>query len=102
MNQIKDVEELNNKNENISVYIKTIQDKKEYYLNITISKKIFKYEEILTNNNIPLDIYFILHITPNFLDFYSLYYSYLKLQILVTILIHFEHYFFQAFLFQLH
>ena len=66
MNQIKDVEELNNKNENISVYIKTIQDKKEYYLNITISKKIFKYEEILTNNNIPLDIYFILHITPNF------------------------------------
>ena len=28
MNQIKDVEELNNKNENISVYIKTIQDKK--------------------------------------------------------------------------
>ena len=66
MNQIKDVEEINNKNENISVYIQTLQEKKEYYLNITISKKIFKYEEILTNSNIPLDIYFILHITPNF------------------------------------
>ena len=65
-NQIKDCEALNNLNNNISVYIKTIQDKKEYYINITISKKIFKYEEILTNNNIPLDIYFILHITPNF------------------------------------
>ena len=66
INQIKDCEALNNLNNNISVYIKTIQDKKEYYINITISKKIFKYEEILTNNNIPLDIYFILHITPNF------------------------------------
>ena len=65
-NQIRDCEALNNLNNNISVYIKTIQDKKEYYINITISKKIFKYEEILTNNNIPLDIYFILHITPNF------------------------------------
>ena len=65
-NQIKDCEALNNLNNNISVYIKTIQDKKEYYINITISKKIFKYDEILTNNNIPLDIYFILHITPNF------------------------------------
>ena len=66
INQIKDCEALNNLNNNISVYIKTIQDKKEYYINITISKKIFKYDEILTNNNIPLDIYFILHITPNF------------------------------------
>ena len=65
-NQIKDCEALNNLNNNISVYIKTIQEKKEYYINITISKKIFKYDEILTNNNIPLDIYFILHITPNF------------------------------------
>ena len=66
LNQIKDCEALNNLNNNISVYIKTIQDKKEYYINITISKKIFKYDEILTNNNIPLDIHFILHITPNF------------------------------------
>ena len=66
MNQIKDCEALNNKNNNISVYIKTIQEKKEYYLNITISKKIFKFDEILTNNYVPLDIHFILHITPNF------------------------------------
>ena len=65
-NQIKDCEALNNQNNNISVYIQTIQEKKEYYINITISKKIFKSEEVLTNNNVPLDIYFILHITPNF------------------------------------
>ena len=65
-NQIIECEALNNLNNSISVYIKTIQEKKEYYINITISKKIFKYEEILTNNNVPLDIYFILHITPNF------------------------------------
>ena len=64
--QIIECEALNNLNNSISVYIKTIQEKKEYYINITISKKIFKYEEILTNNNVPLDIYFILHITPNF------------------------------------
>ena len=64
--QISDCEALNNLNNNISVYIKTIQDKKEYYINITISKKVFKFDEVLTNNNIPLDIYFILHITPNF------------------------------------
>ena len=65
-NQIIECEALNNLNNSISVYIKTIQEKKECYINITISKKIFKYEEILTNNNVPLDIYFILHITPNF------------------------------------
>ena len=65
-NQIKDCESLNSQNNNISVYIQTIQEKKEYYINITISKKIFKSEEVLTNNNIPLDIFFILHITPNF------------------------------------
>ena len=65
-NQIKDCEALNNEKNNISVYIQTIQEKKEYYINITISKKIFKSDEVLTNNNVPLDIYFILHITPNF------------------------------------
>ena len=65
-NQINDCEALNNSKNNIAVYIQTIQDKKEYYINITISKKIFKFEEILTNNDVPLDIYFILHITPNF------------------------------------
>ena len=37
---------------------------------------------------------------PDFLDFYYLHYFYPKLQILVTILIHFVHYFFLAFLFQ--
>lgn len=46
--------------------MKTIQDKKEYYLNITISKRIFTSEEILMNNLVPLEIYFILHLTPNF------------------------------------
>jgi hypothetical protein len=66
LNQIKECEALNNENNNIGVYVKPIQDKKEYYLNITISKKIFKSDEVLTNNNVPLDIYFILHITPNF------------------------------------
>ena len=66
LNQIRECELLNNENKNISIYIKPIQDKKEYYLNITISKKIFTSEEILTNNLVPLDIYFILHLTPNF------------------------------------
>ena len=66
MNQIKDCEALNNLNNNISVYIQTIQEKKEYYINITISKKVFKSEEILENQNVPSDIYFILHLTPNF------------------------------------
>ena len=66
LNQIKECEALNNENNNIGVYVKPIQDKKEYYLNITISKKIFKQEEILTNNLVPLEIYFILHLTPNF------------------------------------
>ena len=66
LNQIKECEELNKQNKNIFVYIKPIQDRKEYYLNITISKNIFSAEEILTNNLIPLNIYFILHLTPNF------------------------------------
>ena len=66
INQINDCEALNNKKNNLAVYIKTIQDKKEYYINITISKKVFKFDEILTNKDVPLDIYFILHITPNF------------------------------------
>jgi len=65
-NQIKDCEDLNKQNNNISVYVKSIQDKKEYYLNITVSKKVFSSDEILTNNLVPLDIYFILHLTPNF------------------------------------
>ncbi len=66
LNQIKDCEKLNKVNNNISVYIKTIQDKKEYYLNITVSKKVFTSDEILTNNSVPLDIFFILHLTPNY------------------------------------
>ena len=66
LNQIKDCENLNKVNNNISVYIKTIQDKKEYYLNITVSKKVFTSDEILTNNSVPLDIFFILHLTPNY------------------------------------
>ena len=66
LNQIKECEELNKQNKNIFVYIKSIQDRKEYYLNITISKNIFSADEILTNNLIPLNIYFILHLTPNF------------------------------------
>ena len=67
LNQISACEFLNNQNNNISVYVQTIQEKKEYYINITLSKKIFsKYEEILTNNSVPLDIYFILHLTPNY------------------------------------
>ena len=65
-NQLKECETINKENKNISIYVKTIQDKKEYYLNITISKRIFTSEEILMNNLIPLDIYFILHLTPNF------------------------------------
>jgi len=64
-NQLKECELINKENKNISIYVKTIQDKKEYYLNITISKRIFTSEEILMNN-LPLDIYFILHLTPNF------------------------------------
>ena len=66
MNQIKDCEALNIMNNNISIYIQTIQEKKEYYINITLSKKIFKKEEIVENKNVPSDIYFILHLTPNF------------------------------------
>ena len=66
LKQIKECEDLNLKDKNIFVYIKSIQDKKEYYLNITISKNIFSAEEILTNNLIPLNVYFILHLTPNF------------------------------------
>ena len=66
LNQIKECEELNNENKNIYVYVKTIQDKKEYYLNITVSKKIFSQEEILTNNLVPLEIHFVLHLTQNF------------------------------------
>jgi ubiquitin-protein ligase len=65
-NQLKECEIINKENKNISIYLKTIQDKKEYYLNITISKRIFTSEEILMNNLVPLDIYFILHLTPNF------------------------------------
>ena len=65
-NQLKECELINKENKNISIYLKTIQDKKEYYLNITISKRIFTSEEILMNNLVPLDIYFILHLTPNF------------------------------------
>ena len=65
-NQLKECEIINKENKNISIYVKTIQDKKEYYLNITISKRIFTSEEILMNNLVPLDIYFILHLTPNF------------------------------------
>ena len=41
LNQIKECEELNKQNKNIFVYIKSIQDRKEYYLDITISKNIF-------------------------------------------------------------
>jgi len=66
LNQITACEFLNNENNNISVFVQQIQAKKEYYINITLSKKIFKYDEILTNNSIPLDIYFILHLTPNY------------------------------------
>ena len=66
LNQIKECESLNNTNKDICVYVKPIQDKKEYYLNITISKKIFTSEEILVNNLVPLNIYFILHLTPSF------------------------------------
>ena len=65
-NQLKECEIINKENKNISIYVKTIQDKKEYYLNITISKRIFTSEEILMNNLVPLEIYFILHLTPNF------------------------------------
>ena len=65
-NQLKECELINKENKNISIYVKTIQDKKEYYLNITISKRIFTSEEILMNNLVPLEIYFILHLTPNF------------------------------------
>ena len=64
--QLDECQALNQQNNNISVNLITIQDKKEYYLDINISKKIFTAEEILTNNLIPLDINFILHITPNF------------------------------------
>ena len=66
LSQIKECEELNKENNNLSVYVKTLQDKKEYYLNITVSKKIFTQEEILTNNLVPLEIFFVLHLTPNF------------------------------------
>ena len=66
MNQIKDCEYLNTMNNNISIYIQKIQEKKEYYINKIISKKIFKKEEIIENKNVPSDIYFILHLTPNF------------------------------------
>ena len=65
-NQIKECENINKQNKNIFVYVQTIQDKKEYYLNITISKNVFKSDEVLKNNLVPLEIYFILHITPNF------------------------------------
>ena len=61
-NQLKECELINKENKNISIYVKTIQDKKEYYLNITISKRIFTSEEILMNNLVPLEIYFILHL----------------------------------------
>ena len=66
INQINECSNINNQNKDIFVYVKSIQDKKEYYLNITISKNIFTSEEILRNNLVPLEIYFILHITPNF------------------------------------
>ena len=66
VNQINECSNINSQNKNIFVYVKSIQDKKEYYLNITISKNIFSSEEVLTNNLVPLEIYFILHITPNF------------------------------------
>ena len=66
LSQIKECESINNVNKNIFVYVNKIQDKKEYYLNITISKNIFSKEEILTNNLVPLEIYFILHLTPIF------------------------------------
>lgn len=66
LKQIKDCENLNKENNNISVYIKPIQNKIEYYLNITVSKKVFTSDEILTNNSVPLDIFFILHLTPNY------------------------------------
>ena len=66
LTQIKECQELNNENKNIFVCVQTIQDKKEYYLNITISKNVFTSEEILTNNLVPLNIYFILNLTPNF------------------------------------
>ena len=64
--QLKECELINKENKNISIFVKTIQEKKEYYLNITISKRIFTSEEILMNNLVPLDIYFILHLTSNF------------------------------------
>ena len=66
INQINECSNINNQNKDIFVYVKSIQDKKEYYLNITISKNIFTSEEILRNNLVPLEIYFIVHITPNF------------------------------------
>jgi ubiquitin-protein ligase len=66
LKQIKDCENLNKENNNISVFIKPIQNKIEYYLNITVSKKVFTSDEILTNNSVPLDIFFILHLTPNY------------------------------------
>ena len=66
LTQIKECQELNNEKKNIFVCIQTIQDKKEYYLNITISKDVFTSKEILTNNLVPLNIYFILYLTPNF------------------------------------
>jgi len=66
INQLKDCEALNKFNNNISIYIQTIQEKKEYYINITLSKKIFKKTEIIEDKNVPSDIFFILHLTPNF------------------------------------
>lgn len=65
-NQIKECNLITKESKNIYVYVQIIQPKKEYYLNITISKNIFKHEEILTNNYVPLDIHFILHLTSNF------------------------------------
>ena len=65
-NQINECNLITKESKNIYVYVQIIQPKKEYYLNITISKNIFKHEEILTNNYVPLDIHFILHLTSNF------------------------------------
>ena len=39
LNQITACEFLNNENNNISVFVQQIQAKKEYYINITLSKK---------------------------------------------------------------
>ena len=65
-NQIKECESINQMNKNISIFIKPIQEKKEYYINITLSKNVFTSDEILTNNSVPLDMFFVLHLTPNY------------------------------------